>query len=245
MRPNRDRDVIRPLDDPLCSRRRHRRPARQPRSRGRDPQAQRRLSRPPRPPWRRRSSSRTSTTSPRGSTTPRSRSRRTPSSCSGTAGPKGGPGCRSGAQLPIPKRLLAGRRDRPRPDLRRADERHGVRHGRPPRRAGVGGGWAAACRPGRRPDRARRRSGAGSTSTSRPTRSSGGSQLLGPPEPKYRRGYGALYLEHVLQARRGLRLRLPPRPAGRGGRVGAARAPHRLDRRLVAPPMASSSHARR
>jgi dihydroxy-acid dehydratase len=26
---------------------------------------------------------------------------------------------------------------------------------------------------------------------------------LGPPEPKYRRGYGALYLEHVLQADEG------------------------------------------
>jgi len=28
-------------------------------------------------------------------------------------------------------------------------------------------------------------------------------ERLGPPEPKYRRGYGALYLEHVLQANEG------------------------------------------
>jgi dihydroxy-acid dehydratase len=28
-------------------------------------------------------------------------------------------------------------------------------------------------------------------------------QRLGPPEPRYRRGYGALYLDHVLQASEG------------------------------------------
>ena len=48
-------------------------------------------------------------------------------------------------------------RDRPRPDLGRADERHGVRDGRPPRRAGVGGRRAAAGGARRRSDRARRR----------------------------------------------------------------------------------------
>ena len=54
-----------------------------------------------------RSSSRTSTTSPHASTIRRSRSARTRCSCSGTPARRAAPGCRSGAQLPIPKKLLA------------------------------------------------------------------------------------------------------------------------------------------
>ena len=68
---------------------------------------------------------------------------------------------------------------------------------------------------------------------------------LGPAEPKYRRGYGALYLEHVLGADQGCDFDFLRARAGRAGRVGAARAAQRLDRRLVAPSIASSSHARR
>ena len=44
---------------------------------------------------------------------------------------------------------------------------------------------------------------AASTSTSRPTRSSAASPTARPPPPHYARGYGALYLEHVLQADEG------------------------------------------
>ena len=57
---------------------------------------------------------------------------------------------------------------------------------------------------------------------------------LGPVEPKYRRGYGALYLEHVLQANEGCDFDFLRAREGEPRRAGAARAPQRLDRRLVA-----------
>lgn len=64
-----------------------------------------------------------------------------------------------------------------------------------------------------------------------------GSRLerLGPAERKYRRGYGGLYLEHVLQANEGCDFGFA-RPAGRAGGDRAARAAQRLGRRLVSHP---------
>ncbi len=115
------------------------------------------------------------------------------------SGPKGAPGhagmgpAADPVQAPAPGRLGHGA------DLRRADERDVVRDGCAPRRAGVGGRRPARGRAGRRSDRARRRGAharAGSPG-------GGGRRAAGRaarPEPKYTRGYGRLFLDHVLQA---------------------------------------------
>ena len=64
-------------------------------------------------------------------------------------GPMGYPGMPEVANLPLPQRLLQqGVRDVG-PDLRRPDERHGIRHRGAPRRAGSRRGRAAGPRPGR------------------------------------------------------------------------------------------------
>ena len=159
---------------------------------------------PPPPSRPGRSSSRTSTTSPRGSTTPRSTSAPTPCSSCGTRAPRAARACPSGAQLPIPTKLLAARRHRHGADLRRAHERHRVRHGRPARRARVGRRRAARGRARRRPDRRSTSTRGRSISTSRADGDRRRRlERLGPPPPRYRRGYGALYLQHVLQADEG------------------------------------------
>ena len=71
--------------------------------------------------------------------------------------PEGRPGDAGMGSAADPEAAARAGRDRPRPDLGRADERDGVRDGRPPRRTGSGGRRAAAGGAGRRPDRSRRR----------------------------------------------------------------------------------------
>ena len=135
------------------------------------------------------------------------------------AGPLGAPGMPEWGMLPIPKKLLQqGVRDMVR-DLGRAHERHGLRRLRAPRGAGI------VRRAGRS------RSCATATSSSWTSRS-GGSRCTSPNEeladrrrrpgrrgrPCYPRGFGLLFMRHVTQAARGLRLRLP---APRRGDAGA------------------------
>jgi dihydroxy-acid dehydratase len=134
------------------------------------------------------------------------------------AGPKGGPGMPEWGQLPIPKRLLErGITDVVRiSDARMSGTAYGtvVLHVAPEAAAG---GPLRAVQDGDPivldvdaqlldldvdPAEVARRL-----------------ERLGPPEPKYRRGYGALYLEHVLQADEGcdfdfLRGRDPSEPYG-------------------------------
>ena len=117
-------------------------------------------------------------------------------------GPKGYPGMPEVANMPLPTKLLAAGRARHGADLRRADERHGVRHGgaaRRARRRRPAARWPGAHR---RLDRARRAPRAASTSTCRrrswtPARrrrrwSSG---LAAPA-----RGWERLYVDTVLDA---------------------------------------------
>jgi dihydroxyacid dehydratase/phosphogluconate dehydratase len=134
------------------------------------------------------------------------------------AGPKGGPGMPEWGQLPIPKRLLErGVTDLVRvSDARMSGTAYGtvVLHVAP--EAAVGGPLRAvqdgdpvvldvdAQRLDLEVD---------------PAEVARRLERLGPAEPKYRRGYGALYLEHVLQADEGcdfdfLRGRGPSEPLG-------------------------------
>ena len=71
--------------------------------------------------------------------------------------PEGRPGDAGMGSAADPEAAARAGRDRPRPHLGRPDERHGVRDGRPPRRTGGGGRRAAAGGAGRRSDRSRRR----------------------------------------------------------------------------------------
>ena len=68
-------------------------------------------------------------------------------------GPQGYPGMPEVANLPLPTKLLAAGRPRHGADLRRADERHRLRHRRAARRARGGGRRAARPGPHRRLDR--------------------------------------------------------------------------------------------
>ena len=121
-------------------------------------------------------------------------------------GPKGYPGCRRPPNTPLPAKLLAAGRAGHGPDQRRPDERHGLRHRRAARRPRVGGGRAAALvrdgdmscwtsRPAARPRRpaeelaARRPSEAAAAAYSRPLR-----------------GWQRLYVDHVMQADKGVDL---------------------------------------
>ena len=201
--------VPQPRRDPHASpsrfgRGRHRRPARQPRAR-----AARSSSRPPprehllTPHAAARSSSRPHRAARRASTTPTSTSTPTPCWCSRTPARRARPGMPEWGQLPIPSKLLRAGRDRHGADLGRAHERHLLRHRRAARRAGVGRRRAARSRPHRRRDRAGRRRRAGSTCSSPPTRSPAAWPSGGRPSRIYSRGYGRLFLDHVLQADEG------------------------------------------
>jgi dihydroxy-acid dehydratase len=118
------------------------------------------------------------------------------------AGPKGGPGMPEWGQLPIPKRLLErGITDLVRiSDARMSGTAFGtvVLHVAP--EAAVGGPLRAVCDgdpivldvDAQRLDL-----------DVDPAEVARRLERLGPTEPKYRRGYGALYLEHVLQADEG------------------------------------------
>jgi dihydroxy-acid dehydratase len=124
------------------------------------------------------------------------------------------------------------RRHRSGADLRRADERHGVRHGRAARRARGRRRRTACGGADRRSDRARRRRptarprrpGRGDRRSARPARTGGGSV-----PPRVRR---ALRRPRP-PGRRGLRLRLPARRSGRARRERALRPARGLGRRLV------------
>ena len=102
---------------------------------------------------------------------PHRRSRRSTSTADSVlvlrnAGPKGGPGMPEWGMLPIPRKLLERGVQRHGAHLGRAHERHGVRHGRPARRARGGGRRAARAGPGRRHRSRSTSRRAGSTSTS-------------------------------------------------------------------------------
>jgi dihydroxy-acid dehydratase len=118
------------------------------------------------------------------------------------AGPKGGPGMPEWGQLPIPKKLLArGVTDMVRiSDARMSGTAFGtvVLHVAPEAAAG---GPLRAVQDGDPivldVDAQRLDLDIPAAEVARRL------DQLGPPEPKYRRGYGALYLEHVLQANEG------------------------------------------
>ena len=120
--------------------------------------------------------------------------------CCETAGRSGAPGMPEWGQLPIPAKLLrAGVSDM----VRISDARMSgtaVRHSCAARRARVGRGRPSGDRPQRRSDRAGR--GAATSGARSATRPSSARRMdgLAPPTPKYQRGYGRLYLDHVLQA---------------------------------------------
>ena len=105
-------EVIRPRDNPVSPRRRHRGPARQSLPEWRGHQTQRRWSRASSSTPARRSSSATTTTSPSASTIPRSPSPPDTVMVLQSAGPIGAPGMPEWGMLPLPKKLLeAGVRD--------------------------------------------------------------------------------------------------------------------------------------
>jgi dihydroxy-acid dehydratase len=118
------------------------------------------------------------------------------------AGPKGGPGMPEWGQLPIPKKLLEqGVTDMVRiSDARMSGTAFGtvVLHVAPEAAAG---GPLRAVQDGDTivldVDAQRLDLDVPAEEVARRL------ELLGPPAPKYRRGYGALYLEHVLQANEG------------------------------------------
>ena len=147
------------------------------------------------------------------------------------AGPKGGPGMPEWGQLPIPKKLLErGVTDMVRiSDARMSGTAFGtvVLHVAPESAAG---GPLRAVRDGDPivldVDAQRLDLDIPAAEMERRLAE------LGPAEPKYRRGYGALYLEHVLQADEGCDFDFL---RGRG-RDRTARAAERLDRRLVSQP---------
>ena len=119
------------------------------------------------------------------------------------AGPQGAPGMPEWGQLPIPKKLLEqGVRDMVRISDARMS-RHQLRRLRAARGPRVPHRRPAGPGPRRRPHRARRRRPANSTCTS-PTRNWTSAAPTGNnPRPKYARGYGALYLQHITQADQG------------------------------------------
>ena len=86
--------------------------------------------------------------------------------------------------------------------VRRPHERHRLRHRRPARLARVVRRRTARGRARRRPDRPRHR-GPPHRSRSPPGRDRQAPLRAARAAPRYRRGYGALYLEHVLQAEEG------------------------------------------
>ena len=83
-----------------------------------------------------------------------------------SAGPQGAPGMPEWGQLPIPKKLLQGRRARHGAHLRCADERHQLRRLRAACRARIAHRRTARARARWRPDRARRARRASSRSRS-------------------------------------------------------------------------------
>ena len=116
--------------------------------------------------------------------------------------PEGRAGDARVGPAPDPGEAAQARRGRHGADLGRAHERHRVRDGRAPRLARVSRRRAAARRPRRRPDRARRRGGR--LDLDLPQEEIDRRLRDTPlPPPKYTRGYGALFLEHVLQAHEG------------------------------------------
>ena len=146
------------------------------------------------------------------------------------AGPKGGPGMPEWGQLPIPKKLLQrGVTDLVRiSDARMSGTAFGtvVLHVAP--ESAVGGPLALVedGDPIVLDVEARR------LDLDLPARRSW-QRRLEPPAAKYRRGYGALYLEHVLQADEGCDFDFLRAPR-RAGRARAPRPAQRLGRRLVA-----------
>jgi dihydroxy-acid dehydratase len=118
------------------------------------------------------------------------------------SGPKGGPGMPEWGQIPIPAKLLAaGVTDMVRvSDARMSGTAFGtvVLHVAPEAAAG---GPLRAVRDG---DPVELDVDAGRLDLLvDPAEVASRLERLGPPEPRYRRGYGALYLEHVLQADEG------------------------------------------
>ena len=166
----------------------------------------------------------------------RSTSSPTRCSCCATPGRRAAPGMPEWGQLPIPSKLLRARRHRHGADLGCADERHRLRHRRPPRRARSRrpAGPLARCATATR-SCSTSRAGRLDARHSRPPSSRAGSPRRAARRPKYRRGYGATVPRARAAGRRGLRLRLPAPPPGEARRARAARAAQRLDRRLVIP----------
>ena len=119
-----------------------------------------------------------------------------------SAGPQGAPGMPEWGQLPIPKKLLEkGVRDMVRiSDARMSGTSYGacVLHVAP--ESDVGG--PAGARPRRRRDRARRGRAPASLAVADEELEKRRADWQ-PPAPKYGRGYGALYLQHITQANEG------------------------------------------
>ena len=102
-----------------------------------------------------------------------------------------------------PEKAPRGRRARHAAHLRRADERHELRRMRAARRARIVRRRAARVRPRRRPDRTRRRGAQARTQGRRTTSSRARRAAWTKPAPRYVRGFGALYQQHIRQADEG------------------------------------------
>ena len=198
-----DETVITPRDRPLLSRCRDRGPAWQLRAAtapsSSRPRRHRTCCATADPP----SSSTRSRTSTPGSTPPSSTSTAASVLVLRGCGPMGYPGMPEVANLPLPAAAAAGGGPRHGADLRRPDERDGIRHGRAPRRARGRRGWAP---------RPSSRTATSSSSTSRtadlaPRRPRGGDRPAQTPcdarrrgSSPPRRGWERLYVDHVQQA---------------------------------------------
>ena len=119
------------------------------------------------------------------------------------AGPLGGPGMPEWGQLPIPKKLLQkGVRDMVRiSDCRMSGTSYGacVLHVAP--ESFIGGPLALVRE--RRPDRARHSRRASSTCCVPDAELARRRAAWKPPPPRYARGYGAIFAQHVTQANEG------------------------------------------
>ena len=159
----------------------------------------------------------------RASTTPRSTSRADTVLVLRNSGPRGGPGMPEWGQVPIPKKLLAqGVTDMVRvSDARMSGTAFGtvVLHVAP--ESAAGGPLARGAR--RRSDRPRRRRAAHRPRRARPPRSRAASPSTAPRRARVRARLRRALSRARAAGRRGLRLRLPARPA-RASRPRASRS---------------------
>ena len=115
-------------------------------------------------------------------------------------GPQGGPGMPEWGMLPIPRKLVQRGRARHAAHLRRAHERHQLRRLHPACGAGEFRRRSARLRANRRRDRSRRAGAPHPPARQSDEELARRRAAWTPPAPRYPRGYGALYSQHIGQA---------------------------------------------